>query len=156
MPGKHFLSMLLSPAWSHLVRAAWVVNLIEERAWWALGHKELSCNWKKCGGRSCRAAETGKWQGGSSTCPGLSYILHCLLLCICLKRSTFLPTHVHYLLKFLNQSSKLTCSWKLSPTSPTWQITYLLLLLNLYELSFYSLILCLWLHGFSLVYCFPN
>lgn len=127
------------------VSAAWAVDLVEERAQWALGPKELSSNWNRCGGRSYRAAEAGKWQGRAGTCPGL----HRLPLCMCLKRSTSPPTHVHHL-KFPIQSLKLTCSWKFSLTGPnlTGHLTTLPLL-NLYEPSLYSFILCLWLYGFS-------
>lgn len=119
-------AFLLQPSLEYLRSAAWVGSSAEERAWWALCHKELSSNWNRCGGRSCRIAEILKWQGGADTCPGLSYILHCLPLWLCLERSTSPPTHVHHLLTFLIESSKRTCSCKLSPTSPTWQITYLL------------------------------
>lgn len=92
----------------YLVRAAQIVNLVEGGAFWALGHKELSSTWNRCVGRPYRAAETGKWQGGAGTCPGLSFILHYLPLCICLKMSIFPPTRVHHL-KFQIQISKLTC-----------------------------------------------
>jgi hypothetical protein len=124
MPGNTFCicSFSLRPSLEYLVSASWMGSLVEEKVWWALSIKELYSNWSRCGGRSCRIAKTGEMAGWGCHLPWLEIYLP---LCICLKWSTSPLTHIHYLLIFPIQSSKLASSWKLSLTSPTWQITYL-------------------------------
>lgn len=96
--------------------------------------------------QSCWDREMTGWGGHLSL---LEWYLTLSPLCVSFKRSTSPPSHVHHLLEFPIQISKLRCSWKLSLPSPTWQITHLLSVSWTSVNCLYSLILGLRLHSFS-------